>query len=355
MPRNFSPGRGRSDKKMRRNFKHRFTTPTLFFRHPRPEYNSLEEVFGTVMKAFPGDAQATRKYMPATGASPVPLIKNIFYAFQNRGKLNHITGDMHYIALGAGPNTVLTIHDAYSVIKGSRIKKLLVKLLWFWLPALIVKRITTISPKSKNELEKIIPFARKKIKVVPNPYNPKLMQEVADRKQEADGKPVVLHLGTKANKNLERTIEALAGVDCKMMILGKLTPAQEDLLEKYEIDYATFFTLPYDEVIGLYHQCDVVCFASLYEGFGMPIIEAQAVGKSVVTSDVDPMNWVAGGAAHLVDPMNVESIRAGIIKVLNESAYRDELVRKGRENAKRFDPRKIANMYLEVYKEVVSF
>ncbi len=345
---------------------------TYFFRHPRPEYNSLEEVFGSVIHALPEEVETERKEAPATGASWKALWKNIRFARQNRGELNHITGDVHYLALAMGKNTVLTIHDAYSALRGNLLKRWFVKLLWFWLPALCVRRITTISPKSAKELEKVIPFAKKKIRVVPNPFSAELWVEeqgarnkeqgtrsqvlggnsLKDEAWDGAGKPIILHLGTKANKNLERTIQALQGVGCRLVIIGKLSEDQLDLLKKHTIDFESHFNLPFKEVADLYRRSDVVCFASLYEGFGMPIIEAQAVGKPVVTSDIDPMNWVAHNAACLVDPYNTQSIREGILKVLNDSEYRDELVRRGKENTRRFEPRKIAEMYLQVYREV---
>ena len=170
---------------------------------------------------------------------------------RERGEVNHITGDIHYAALATGKRTVLTVHDAYSLLKGNRFKRLLFKLLWFWLPALIVKRITTISVKSKKELIRIAPFARKKITVIPNPYNPKLLE--GDPLLEKGlitntAKPIVLHLGTKANKNLERTIRAMEGLPYKLYIIGQLTEEQANRLAKHKIDFRSYFNLPYSEV-----------------------------------------------------------------------------------------------------------
>ncbi len=320
-------------------------------------YRSIEELFDIVISSFSGvDIDVFE--MPERKISPAKMFRNLRFAFSNRGRLNHITGDVHYIALATGRNTVLTVHDAYSVLAGSPIRQFIMKLLWFWLPALIVKRITTISEKSKKELEKIIPFARNKIRVVPNPYNPKLLKghEKVDQDHITNtAKPIVLHLGTKSNKNLERTIEAMAGLPYKLYIIGKLTDKQAELLSKHQIDFRSYFNIEYSEVATLYHQCTVVCFASLYEGFGMPIIEAQLVGKPVITSDIDPMPWVAGeGGAHLVDPEEVVQIRDGIIKVMEDECYRRSLIGQGLLNVQRFEPGKIAKMYEEVYQEVTA-
>lgn len=296
--------------------------------------------------------------LPEKQITPRKMITNLSFASKNRGKINHITGDVHYIALATGRNTVLTVHDTYSVLTGSLFRQLLIKFLWFWLPALIVKRITTISEKSRKELEQIIPFAKHKISVIPNPYNPKLLE--GDKQSDEEhitntSKPILLHLGTKSNKNLERTIEAMAGLPYKLYIIGKLTENQAELLAKYNIDFRCYFNLPYSEVATLYHQCRAVCFASLYEGFGMPIIEAQLVAKPVITSKIDPMPWVAGeGGAHLVDPEEISEIRDGIIRLMEDEAYRSALVVNGLHNVQRFEPRKIALMYEEVYLEMVQ-
>jgi glycosyltransferase involved in cell wall biosynthesis len=109
----------------------------------------------------------------------------------------------------------------------------------------------------------------------------------------------------------------MAGLPYKLYIIGKLSP---NIRLNYWLNMiltsGLTYNLPYSEVATLYHQCRAVCFASLYEGFGMPIIEAQLVAKPVITSNIDPMPWVAGeGGAHLVDPEEISEIRDGIIKV----------------------------------------
>jgi glycosyltransferase involved in cell wall biosynthesis len=87
----------------------------------------------------------------------------------------------------------------------------------------------------------------------------------------------------------------------------------------------------------------------------MPIIEAQLVGKPVITSDIDPMPWVAGKeGAHFVNPYDVQQIRAAIIKVMDDANYRNSLVERGLKNVQRFEPTKIASMYEEVYREVAD-
>jgi glycosyltransferase involved in cell wall biosynthesis len=329
----------------------------LFFRKPTSGFRSIEELFQIVINAFDGLECVTLE-VPEKKISPGRLWNNLTFAKRNRGEVNHITGDVHYLAMATGRNTVLTIHDSYSGITGPWYRKLIVKLFWFWIPALLVNRITTISEKSRREIELIIPFAKNKITVIPNSFNPQLLlgnrhfEEVIMPETQ---KPIVLHVGTKSNKNLERTIEAMTGLPYKMYIIGQLTDHQADLLAKRDIDFTSFFNLPYSEVAVLYHQCSMVCFASLYEGFGMPIIEGQLVGKPVLTSNIDPMPWVAGyDGAHLVDPYNVSEIRVGIQKLISDKDYRDRVIECGLRNVQRFEPGKIADMYKRVYMDVME-
>ena len=328
----------------------------LFFRKQTEGYRSLEEVFDIVAKALE-KTQVEIIEVPENKITPNKILRNLLWVFRHRSKLNHVTGDIHYIAIATGANSVLTIHDANTVIDAGFFKKLLFKIFWFWLPALLVKRITTISEKSRKELEAIVPFAKRKIRVIPNPYNPKLLERDASMDEELitnTSKPIVLHLGTKSNKNLERTIEAMDGLPYKFYIIGQLTDSQAELLAKHKIDFRSYFNLPYSEVALLYHQCSLVCFASLYEGFGMPIIEAQLVRKPVVASKIDPMPWVAGeGGAHLVDPYSISAIRKGIIKVIEDEEYRESLIANGFKNVDRFEPKKIAGMYEQVYLEIM--
>jgi glycosyltransferase involved in cell wall biosynthesis len=86
----------------------------------------------------------------------------------------------------------------------------------------------------------------------------------------------------------------------------------------------------------------------------MPILEAQATGRPVVTSNILSMPWVAGEAACLVDPFDTASIRGGLTRVMGDPSYRAALVALGFENVKRFSAEEIARQYLELYLDVAA-
>ena len=108
-----------------------------------------------------------------------------------------------------------------------------------------------------------------------------------------------------------------------------------------------------EQVVKEYENCDIVDFPSTFEGFGMPIIEGQKVGRIVLTSNISPMKDVAADGAVLVDPFSVDSIREGYLKILGMTEQeRQEMIDKGQKNCKRFEAKKIAKKYLDIYKEV---
>ncbi len=326
-------------------------TITLFFRKSLPQFNSIEEIFNSVYKELSKKEFVQKKEVPIEGAGIKSLLTNLKFVRKQRTSINHITGHINYAAIATGKKTVLSIHDVGSNLYGGWLKRLLLKLLWFWLPALVVKKITVISDFSKKELESVIPFAKNKITVVPNPVKEeiKFAPKVFNKK-----KPVILHLGTKPNKNLERTIEAIKDLSCILFIIGKLTENQQNLLKTYNIDFINKFFIPFEEIIESYQQCDMVSFVSTYEGFGMPIIEAQATGRPVITSNCCSMPDVAGDGALIVNPYSVENIKAGIEKIINNDTFREEIILNGKENIQRYKLENITNQYLDIYKEIES-
>src|SRR5262249_9569633 len=153
--------------------------------------------------------------------------------------------------------------------------------------------------------------------------------------------------GTKWNKNVPRQIEALRGLRCHVRLIGPMTPEIQEALIQHRVDYSSEEFISDDALHQRYEEADMILFASVLEGFGMPIIEANRVGRPVVPGTVTAMPEAAGNAALLVDPLSPASIRAGVDRVVQDQQLRDRLVRDGYDNARRFDVASIANQYAE--------
>lgn len=324
---------------------------TYIFRKPNTKYYSIESLFHNISNRVANHYKIDILKLEFSGGDFKSLWLNLKNFKREDNNIYHITGDVHYMAMVTGKKSVLTIHDIKSALQGNFFKKFFIRLLWFWLPALLVKRITVISNFTKNELKSIIPFAKSKIHVIHNSVNSNFKFDPYLFRSE---KPHILFMGTKSNKNLERSFEAIKDMSCKAIIIGKLNEAQINLLDQLKLDYENKFNLTFEEIVSCYKHCDLVCFASTYEGFGMPIIEAQVTGRPVITSDFGAMKEVSNNSALEVNPYDVESIKQGVLKICNDGPFRTQLITNGLENIKRFQPDYIANQYIELYKEILS-
>ncbi len=326
-------------------------TVVLIFRKKLPQFNSIEEIFFNLHEEFKKHISVTKVEMPCAGAGWKDILSNLKYSRENKSGLTHITGHINYVSLATGRNTILTVHDIGSALQGSFLHKSLIKMFWFWMPALLVKKITVISETSRRELISIIPFAKNKTVVVHNPVNSKL--KFAPKVFNSQN-PLILHIGTKPNKNLGKTIAALRGIKCRLLVIGTLSEEQLQLLQVHKINYRNIKHVPFAKIKAAYEECDLLSFATLYEGFGMPVIEAQAVGRPVLSSNVSSIPEIAGKGACLVNPGSIKEIRAGLLKIIQDKAYRNELIRNGQENVKRFQIEEIAAQYLQLYKEMAN-
>ena len=107
-------------------------------------------------------------------------------------------------------------------------------------------------------------------------------------------------------------------------------------------------------MLAQYQSCDLVSFISTFEGFGMPIIEANSVERVVLTSNISSMPEVAGEAALLVDPFDIAAIRNGIQRIINDGQLREQLIQAGRKNKLRFQSGTIAQQYYNLYKKIAN-
>lgn len=311
---------------------------------------SVEKLFDTVRAALPPEIKPVVKesYFLSRGFFRRACI--IVEASFRRGDVNHIAGDIHFASyMLPRRKTILTILDCGFAEKERGLRRHLLRYLWYVIPIWRVGYITVISKSVELELKKLVTFSPGKVRVIPCciPESFTFSEKIFN-----EAKPRILQVGTGENKNLVRVARALEGIRCHLDIVGKLTSEQKRVLSECGIEYSNSWGIPETELIGKYHECDMVVFVSTYEGFGLPILEGNAVGRPVITSNISSMPEVAGDAACLVNPFDEADIRRGIIKLITESSYRRDLVVKGLINVKRFRPEEIAMQYAELYREV---
>lgn len=318
------------------------------YRHSDMGY-SIGRVFKPIEEEMRKYCEVDAVYMPVPNYSLKGLWKNIRTARkavkQKHYDIVHITGAEHYlIPFLNGHRLIVTVHDLGFYTNHPKTIKQRWKSLLFIKTLKWADCVTFISEKSKSEALKLVTL--KKTLVISDTIGTDF--ELYP-KQINTQKPVVLQLGTKDNKNLLRTIAALNGVSCHLRIIGPLSTEQVEALKSNDIEYSNVSNLTDAQIIEEYKSCDIVSLPSLYEGFGMPIIEGQAIGRAVVTSDVEPMNKVAGNSAVLVNPTDIKSIREGFIRAIENQQHYIHL---GMQNVKRYRLDKITQEYYNLYQSL---
>jgi len=319
----------------------------LILRNHQEGFYSIEELFRTIA----GELGKQVEVIVYETGSRWGTFRDVWRLWNLNADIYHVTGDIHYFALLLPHRkTILTVHDINHYLHDLRgLKRWVYKWLWLIWPIRVAHAVTSISRETRaniirylgplNHIEIIECCHSALLKHVERSFNIVC--------------PVILHLGTAVHKNVPRLIEALRGIKCQLVLIGQLNIALREQLIESGIDYVSRVNLTHEEICQQYHDCDIVSFVSLAEGFGMPMIEAQASGRPLITSNLSPMSEVAGDGACLVDPMEVSEIREGILKIISDSGYRSLLVERGLLNAARFSPGTISGQYLDLYRSFV--
>lgn len=229
-------------------------------------------------------------------------------------------------------------------------------------------KIITISEFSKREIQTLLQVPEEKIEIV---YSaPSITTEVTSfqmlQKRLNVKQPYLLYMGTiEPRKNLVRLIQAFDWLKRERKIPHQLVLAGGDgwktegihrAAETAQFANEIRFTgyLSSKEKNTLYQNADLMVFPSLYEGFGMPPLEAMLFGCPTVCSNTASLPEIAGEAAELVDPLSVQAIADGIWHVLSDSNYRHALIAKGVQQAARFSWDQSAEKMFRICKEVLG-
>jgi glycosyltransferase involved in cell wall biosynthesis len=325
----------------------------LIFRSKKRNEPSIETFFSTLKSYFLQEYEIEEFFLPQERYNRVSkIIDNINSVKKLDADIFHITGETYFVAIGLpSKKTIITMHDYSNYEMKQCIRRVVSWLLWHYIPLKKCKYVVCVSEMVQRQTIERFPFCKNKCFYIPNSID----DTYKFREKEFNAKcPRILVIGTRENKNVERIIRAVSEINCELNIIGILSEEQVTLLKECKIQYTNSHHISDKEVLDAYIHCDIVCFPSTYEGFGRPIVEANAVGRAVVTSNISPMTEVAADAAELVDPYDVNSIRKGIQKVIDDDDYRNDLIQAGLVNAKKYKSQRVAKQYMDLYEKIIT-
>ena len=314
---------------------------------------SIEKIYEQIAKKLPAEKFESSFIKVKYGNSFVDMLKNLLFFEKPPADIYHITGHIHYLALTLPKQkTIVTIHDLEFLKIRTGLRRFVIKKLYLDLPIWRLKYVTTVSEATKKEILAITNVSETKIRVIENPLQEQYL--TSKKKTFNKNRPTILQVGIAHNKNIPNLIKALDGIDCCLRIIGNLPEELSSLLKESPVKFENAFGLDDQEMKSEYENADIVSYCSTNEGFGLPIIEGQAMQTPVITSNISPMKEVSGGAAFLANPNDVLSIKEGILKIIDDDEFREDIIRRGLENVKRFEPQSIADLYEELYQKVLS-
>lgn len=268
---------------------------------------------------------------------------------------------------------VVTIHDVWMDRSPQYSRKLLGQRWSFYRTKRTVRKarkIITVSEHSANDIAALYDVPRKKIAVIYNgvssDFNPNpdttALESLRQRIAWPTNRFILFAGGADPRKNHQALLEAYAlratelRDRCLVMVgasshrFGNI----EDTTKRLGLEDRVVCVghLSADELRLLYAHADVFIFPSLYEGFGMPVLEAMACGAPVISSATTSLPEVAGDAAVLIDPHSPEQLADALVRVLTDRALRETLRAKGIERARQFTWERAARMTLGVYRDV---
>jgi len=276
---------------------------------------------------------------------------------------------------------VMTVHDMLEHMARAREQNGFWRSLHFQLTRHVLRgatRIFAVSNFTKTEIEKLFEIPADRIEVVYNAIDERFLHghaSAADRELIAQRYqvtyPFLLYAGRiSPHKNVVRMIEAFSALktalerdqiypDLKLIIIGDDLSGNPDLRRtvvrsgvQHDVRFLGF--VPIEVLRIFYDEAKIFVFPSLYEGFGLPPLEAMAHGTPVVTSNVSSLPEVVGGAAVLVNPENVFEIMRALHRVLTDQALRDRLKERGYQQAAKFSWETSVRRILDSYHQIAD-
>ncbi|MBW9221791.1 glycosyltransferase family 4 protein [Methanothermococcus sp. SCGC AD-155-C09] len=269
-----------------------------------------------------------------------------------------------------GQKYIITVHDLIQILFPKEVKPLVHLVQKTMLPRTIrtADKIISVSHNTKKDVIKYFKIPEDKIEVIYNgvneEYKPLPDNEIEKIRQKYNLEyPFILYVGGLApNKNIPTLIKAFYKLKKqrllhKLVIIGAKRLKYNSIFEtidKLNLQKDVIFTgyVPEEDLPALYNAADLFVYPSIYEGFGLPPLEAMACGIPVITSNSSSLPEVVGNAGIMVDPYDVDGLSRAMYEVLTNDGLREELRKRGLERAKLFTWKKCAEEHLKVYEEV---
>jgi glycosyltransferase involved in cell wall biosynthesis len=261
-------------------------------------------------------------------------------------------------------NVVITIHDLRPLTKFWDRNEIKRKIFIFYLKRALKHstKIIAVSNTVAKELKQNFKGTDKKIEIIYEFIDDKFINQNQSRHRIFDY-PYILFIGNrKKYKNLSLLIKAFAIIKEKipyyLVIVGDKEKERDEvdiLVENLNIQERVIqFIKPSDEVIiSLYKFADLFVFPSLFEGFGLPPLEAVSLGCPVILSDIPVLREVFGEAGFYFNPYSEEDLARAILTVISDEKLRSELLEKQKERLKMFDKNKIIEQYISLFERII--
>jgi glycosyltransferase involved in cell wall biosynthesis len=287
-----------------------------------------------------------------------------------RADVAHFTNGM--IPLGTSAARVVTIHDVSLKLypECHPIRRRIINRPLVAIAARVADAVIAVSHSARNDLLRFHRIPPERVSVVHEAAGPGFMR-ITDPRQRARIRMryalpdrFMLYVGAiEPRKNLPRLMEAFArarrhGISHDLVCVGPYGWSSRDLyqhIDKLGLRRVVHFTgyVPVEDLPVIYNLAEFFAFPSIYEGFGLPVIEAMACGTPVITANASSLAEIAGGAAYTVDPHDVDALTGAIVALASDSERREELSRRGLARAQEFSWARTARDMLALYDKVV--
>ncbi len=292
-----------------------------------------------------------------------------FYVFKDKLDLLHSLG--YVIPLMTTTKSVVSILDIN--YKGhlnnmSSVKRLLLGVM-VNLSSLFAKKIITISEFSKSQIIHYVKVNPNKVIVTLLSGSSDLQTRVAVNtkhlfeKYGINTEYIIAFSSPSLHKNIDRLIEAVRSIlnsdlNLKLLLVGHQDKSGgiKNIIINLDLSDKVIFTgfVPDEDINPLLSHARVFVFPSLYEGFGIPLLDAQACGVPVVSSNAGSLPEVGGSDVVYFNPYDINEMKVSILKVLNDNLLAEFIVKKGLENRSQFSWERTAQSTLNVYREMLS-